>query len=201
MPSIVARGLLAMAAAVVLPSLESALAAAAASSGDASSYGKVVTVRTDPKTQAVTRFTLTHGSGVIAFRVLSNTQFVPRSSAAAVQGFASGEFANVISRGRSTRAVEYDTTAFKPRPFEEISGAIFRVGKKGAFSTKDAAGKIYPVYRVSTTRFYMNGQPVRSFALRVNMTVRVLAEKSKPNRWIAVSIDQLTSSSSYTSAR
>jgi hypothetical protein len=169
-------------------------------------YGQVVSVKENLKTQVFKSFALVHGRQTTTIKVTTATQFVPRSTAADVQGFVPKDYAFVVTRvtthPKAVRAVSvlFDTVPFHPAPTQNYSGQIARVGKQGLFITRLSDGATTKrAWRTAQTSYYLNGNPVEvPLSLRAGASVMVFTEKSGV-RWMAISINELTSSGNHRS--
>jgi hypothetical protein len=159
----------------------------------ASAYGRVATLTISRKTQSLKAFTLASGRVTRSFHVNGNTEFIPRSSGADIQGFAQGDYAFVLSHAGIAASVEFDTSPFKPGPVEHLGGRIIK-SSPHYFVMQDASTGRHKVWLGAQTSYYIGGQAQQhAFPIRAGEDVDVFAQKAKA-RWVAVSIDEQTSS-------
>jgi hypothetical protein len=159
----------------------------------ASAYGRVGAITLSKKTGDLKTFTLVKPHVSYVYHVNVNTQFIPRSSPADVEGFGQGEYAYVVARNGIASSVEFDTTPFKPGPVEHVTGLVTKVSSRGFFVVQDAKAVNHRIWRNAKTTYYLDSQPqTKPLPVRAGQQLDVFAQKIKA-RWLAVSIDEQTS--------
>lgn len=184
-------------ATVTLTFGQSRMALAGSSNTAPKAYGRVASVTLSQDQETVKAFSLVHAKIHYQYRVKSATEFIPRSSSADIDGFATGDYAYVLGSHGVASSVEFDVKPFRPGAFEHVTGkARSKPNQNGLFVLIDALGKRHKVWQTPKTSYYINSQPQPGpFQIKAGMNLTVFAQDVK-SQWRAFSIDEKVSSGS-----
>lgn len=182
-------GVAALAAALAMAFVPSARFAHAAS--PTKTYGQVTAITLTHNGSAIKWFSVaTSSASSLRFKVTRRTTWVPRSSNADIAGFATRDYAYVLSRSSAAGSVQFDTVPFKPGPVESLTGVVTKTGRQGLIVIRLSNSRLHKVYRTKNTAYYENEQPVDgTLVVHVGNNLTVYAHKRRL-KWLALSVDE-----------